>query len=594
MVDATGADAAARICQPTAEVLSSALERDTTEEARSSVIRGLAAMSIRLSPDRAVQTVRLLATIANKAAEPARRGDRIGLIDNCLYELRLSLDPVDARRAAQILVRAIAQEQDAKVRWWLAAGLCLVAEKMDPSEAPQICGLAAKDMADALVTEKADYNSYLVSGFAAVASGLPRRLASKPARLIGAALEREQDAAFRDSLATILSSLAARMDPAEGVQLCAQAARALSGALSKETDAGSRQSLASALSSVAGKMHPEQAARLCGEAAIALADSLAKATDSDSASSLAAALASLTERMERPQGAHALASALEREVAIEVTGPMRVPPGMDKNPALTLLSRNLATQSNRLEPAEAKQICGSAAYALAAALDRATNEESLPSLASALADVAPSIGPAESSRLCDNAANTLWRARAGLAHDVTLRYSIDATMARLLRHLDSKAAQNRARKLSAWIVAEWHGRSEAQTLADVLTDTSRPQILRRASLMATGSVGQGIEAALTAIPRAMAEPFPCRLTTQDLVDLLKMPTCIGAARRVVLNHLGNRYGRRFANHWAFVRFAREQNLGLDFATPPRRPELAQSTDRGGVGLRSTARKPANR
>ncbi len=51
-----------------------------------------------------------------------------------------------------------------------------------------------------------------------------------------------------------------------------------------------------------------------------------------------------------------------------------------------------------------------------------------------------------------------------------------------------------------------------------------------------------------------------------------MPTCIGATGRVVLNYLGNRYGRRFANHWAFVRFAREQNLGLDFTTPPRLPE----------------------
>ncbi|MGO9466002.1 MAG: hypothetical protein ACLQIB_43755 [Isosphaeraceae bacterium] len=99
---------------------------------------------------------------------------------------------------------------------------------------------------------------------------------------------------------------------------------------------------------------------------------------------------------------------------------------------------------------------------------------------------------------------------------------------------------------------------------------------------------------LTAIPPILAEPFPCRLTTQDLVDLLKMPTCIGAARRVVLNHLGNRYGRRFANHWAFVRFAREQKLDLDFTTPPRRPEPEPSPDRRREGLGPTARTPTNR
>ena len=76
-----------------------------------------------------------------------------------------------------------------------------------------------------------------------------------------------------------------------------------------------------------------------------------------------------------------------------------------------------------------------------------------------------------------------------------------------------------------------------------------------------------------------AHPFPCRLTTQELVELLKMPTCFGPARRVVLDHMGNRYGRRFINHWAFVRFAREQNLDVDFTTPPKRPDPRQSVER---------------
>jgi hypothetical protein len=62
-----------------------------------------------------------------------------------------------------------------------------------------------------------------------------------------------------------------------------------------------------------------------------------------------------------------------------------------------------------------------------------------------------------------------------------------------------------------------------------------------------------------------------RLSTQDLVDLLKMPTCFGQARQIVLKHLGNRYGRTFANHWEFVRYAKEQQPDLDFTTPPKRP-----------------------
>jgi hypothetical protein len=39
----------------------------------------------------------------------------------------------------------------------------------------------------------------------------------------------------------------------------------------------------------------------------------------------------------------------------------------------------------------------------------------------------------------------------------------------------------------------------------------------------------------------------------------------------VLKHLGNRYGRRFANHWEFVHFALDHHLDLDLTSPPQRP-----------------------
>ena len=87
----------------------------------------------------------------------------------------------------------------------------------------------------------------------------------------------------------------------------------------------------------------------------------------------------------------------------------------------------------------------------------------------------------------------------------------------------------------------------------------------------TLGLGIGVSPAAAAIA---AEPWPCRLTTQELIDLLKMPTCFGAARRVVLDHLGNIHGRRFADHGEFVRFAQDNHLPINFTTPPRRPDLA--------------------
>jgi hypothetical protein len=49
--------------------------------------------------------------------------------------------------------------------------------------------------------------------------------------------------------------------------------------------------------------------------------------------------------------------------------------------------------------------------------------------------------------------------------------------------------------------------------------------------------------------------------------------------KVVLKHLGNRYGRRFADHWEVVAYARSHNLKLDFTTLPVRYRAPDSAAR---------------
>jgi hypothetical protein len=95
------------------------------------------------------------------------------------------------------------------------------------------------------------------------------------------------------------------------------------------------------------------------------------------------------------------------------------------------------------------------------------------------------------------------------------------------------------------------------------------------SMAAAAWISSGMNqplASLALLPAA-AEPLPCRFSTQFLVEVLKMPMCVGETRRVVLDHLGNRYQRRFADHWDFVRFVKEEKLDLDLTSPPMRPEL---------------------
>jgi hypothetical protein len=106
----------------------------------------------------------------------------------------------------------------------------------------------------------------------------------------------------------------------------------------------------------------------------------------------------------------------------------------------------------------------------------------------------------------------------------------------------------------------------------VLTDDRRSEVRQRTVRLAAvvGLATSGLPALVPVLPTATA-PLPCRLSSQDLVDLLKMPTCVGRARQVVLKHLGNRLGRDFADLWQFVHFAQEQHLELDLTSPPSRP-----------------------
>jgi hypothetical protein len=83
--------------------------------------------------------------------------------------------------------------------------------------------------------------------------------------------------------------------------------------------------------------------------------------------------------------------------------------------------------------------------------------------------------------------------------------------------------------------------------------------------------GMGLPVASLALLGPAVEPLPCRLSTHQLVDLLKQPTCQDPARRVVLDYLQHRCQRRFRNHWDFVEYARERLPEVNLTSPPKRP-----------------------
>jgi hypothetical protein len=280
--------------------------------------------------------------------------------------------------------------------------------------------------------------------------------------------------------------------------------------------------------------------------------------------------------------------------------------GMGLPATLTALTAGLTSVLDQLGPTEAARTAGVAARIIVSALERYQAGGRPDLLASALASVVDRMDPVDASRLCEEAIGISMQVRAEDLQEWN-RNHIDFLVARLLRSLDSKTAKRRAHDLCMLMMGEWKngmgmrgmmglrgtmgmtgsfGSSDPETFRLVLADDSREQTRLRAARMAAAA-GPGLEGALEAAARISAEPRPCRLSTQDLVELLKMPTCIGAARQIVLDHLGNRHGWRFVNHWAFVRYATEQKLKIDFTTPPKRPDpkqilsamLGQRTDR---------------
>jgi hypothetical protein len=190
------------------------------------------------------------------------------------------------------------------------------------------------------------------------------------------------------------------------------------------------------------------------------------------------------------------------------------------------LAQGLSAEAARMGPQEA-------AATLTQAMAQMTDPNALPHLAEGLWAVAARMGPKEAARVSAEAAATLTQAMA----QTTDPYDHEALTKSLSVLLSNVRGNERAVAVAAAVGCLRDG-------------PSLPSVLL--------------------LLRPAVEPLPHRLSDQDLVELLKQPLCVGPARRAVLDQLEYRYQRKFADHWEFVRFARQKNLGLDFTSPPKR------------------------
>jgi hypothetical protein len=397
------------------------------------------------------------------------------------------------------------------------------------------------------------------------------RVLEQAARMLWQALAKETDAVARMSLAGGLARVAGRLEPAEATRVLRSAARVLEQSFEQATRPSDRGHLTIALADVAPGLEPPEAARVLRGAAQMLARALENEKEAAGRAELTLGLRAVAARLEPAEAARVLREVLEQ--------------GKAAVGAFALVA-DLIHVAARLEPTEARQVLGQAAGALAHALVKEKDAPGTSGLAIDIALLAAHLEPTEAAKMCVPVIQHQLRASAATAgQDRT----DTRTMVRLVQALEPQLAADYSKKavfnlcwccdpndsqpvpsFASWLEPMF---DHTESLDGLLTNATRPERNSRAAALATalGLAGGRPFFGFPALPTA-SKPLPCLLSTQDLVELLKMPTCYGEARKVVLRHLGNRYGRTFANHWEFVRYAQEHHLGLDFTTPPKRPE----------------------
>ena len=259
---------------------------------------------------------------------------------------------------------------------------------------------------------------------------------------------------------------------------------------------------------------------------------------------------------------------MSAEAAAKLTQAMA---GTSNPRGLWLLAQGLSALAVRLEPGDAAE----AAAKLTQAMASTSDPNGLWLLAQGLSALAARLEPGDAAE----AAAKLTQAMASTSDPVALMSMAKGLSALAARLKPEQAARLSAEAAAAFTQAKAMNRvtvtgdilDQAPVLAAMLGDDRRAE--RVQAVAATAGclhACPGPTGALALLLPA-AQPFPRRLSDQELVDLLKLPFFVGDARRAVLDHLGCRYGRAFADQWDFVRFAEERKLGLDFNRPPSRP-----------------------
>jgi hypothetical protein len=539
----------------------------------------LRAVAASLTPHQAAEAASAI------AGAMTRQSDReaTGLLASGLAEVA---DYMEAREGASLLVAAVAAQTDPQTLTVLASTLSRVAWRMAPAERGDVCSQAAAALARAM-TKTADRRALecLASGLSSVAVGMEPR---EGAAALAAAMARPTTPEALELMARSLAEVAAHMEAREAAACCDRAAALLSAALANASDEQALESLPSGLSALAERMEPQEGAATRAKAVAALMRALTRSSNHPARKRLAWGLARVAMRMEPREGVTVLVAAMDKQHDPELVA--------------ALGGSGLAEVVGRLKPGEGTAACSKAASFLTSAIARTHASGIMQELAVSVAAVAGRVRPVEGAACCSKAAAALMDAIPRTPEPWMLQNLASGLSALAERLPPQQAAEAAAILIQAFAktseadpcealeralvaVTEGMGPNEraalfgqaqaasVNSLRALLTGDPRPAATRVVSLIASAAaMNEGpLPARLAQLTTHLRQAK--QLSPQELVNLLKMPTCVGPARRIVLEQLELRYTRSFRDHWDFVRYAHEHHLALDLTSRPKRPAL---------------------
>jgi hypothetical protein len=584
-----------------AATLVQALKVAKDPHVQSWLAEGLSAVAARLQPsDAAPFAADPAASFVQVLKDPK---NLISMNDSARGLSRMApfLEPKDAAALARTLVQALKESKNPTALFWQAQGLLVVVPRLEPKDAVMHAGTlvqALKDVKDPVA------QCLLAQGLSVVASHLEPKdaapFAIDAAATLVQALKDAKEPIALEWLARGLSVVVPRLQPSDAAPFAADAAATLVQSLKDAKDNYDRSSSAKALLEVASYLQPSDVARHTATLVEALEDptrrnvvrdraqglsAVARRLEPSDAAKQAAILVQALKNAKDPNAQHALAQSLSA-VASRLQPSDAAPFAADaaatlvqalKNPtdnnALSLQAKGLSEVASHLQPSDAATHAATLMQALKDAKEPITQLW----LTQSLAIVASRLQPSDAAPFTAYAATTLLQvikdAKDPKDPNAQLRFAEGlSTVASGLQPKESEEAA----ALLIQLRSRWNNESNVSFLSEPLSAVIGNSHHARRAEAVTATIGclhdsQGL---LNGVPllRPTAELFARRFSDQDLVELLKHPLCVGAARRAVLDELGIQHRHYFADQWEFVEYAEKHLPDIDLKSPPKRPQ----------------------